>query len=267
MNISISNIAWKKEENFQALAVLKEQNVHAIDLAPTLLFNSISDVTKDQIVSERSKYDAQKISIVAMQSLLYGAQEVSLFDGEQASTGLMQHLEKVFFIGEHLKVKNVVFGSPKNRFIRDETIDHEKIAIVFFTKVSDLARKHNLTVCMEANPKEYECNFLTNTFDAVDFIKKINHPNFKLNFDTSTVLLNGNDFKEVLDYAYPYMSHVHISSPHIQQIDGIDHKKISDLLKEYQYKGYVALEVKPNLADNNINSLKKNLSIFRNFYG
>ena len=266
MNISVSNIAWNKEENAEALALLKEHDVNAIDVAPTLLFDSVSDVTQEQIHEVLRKYQAQDISIVGMQSLLFGLPEISLFDGNKERKLIEEHLEKVFFIAKELKVQNLVFGSPKNRFINDLSIDSEKIAVEFFTKISNLAEKYNVTICLEANPKEYGCNFITNTFEAVDFLKKVNKNNFMLNLDTSTIILNNNDFKEVLDYSKQYIRHVHISSPNFQEINKIDHEKISKLLNEINFQGYVALEMKPNINDNNLETLKRNISIMTKYY-
>jgi|TARA_B100000315_G_scaffold255873_1_gene300330 sugar phosphate isomerase/epimerase len=266
MNISVSNIAWKKKENEEALAVLNKQNVHAIDIAPTILFNSVHNVTKEEIHSEQCKYKKHGIDIVAMQSLLFGLPEISFFDGPEARETINNHLKKIFFIARELNVKNLVFGSPKNRFITDFNNDIENIAIKFFTQVCSLAKDYNATICLEANPKEYGCNFITNTFEAVDFIKKVNKSNFKLNFDTSTIILNNNKFQDVLDYAFPYVQHVHISSPNIQEIDKLDHKLISELLKSFNYTKYVSLEMKPNINNNNIETLKKNLSIVAKFY-
>ena len=87
-----------------------------------------------------------------------------------------------------------------------------------------------------------------------------------LNLDTSTIILNNNDFKEVLDYSKQYIRHVHISSPNFQEINKIDHEKISKLLNEINFQGYVALEMKPNINDNNLETLKRNISIMTKYY-
>ena len=266
MNLSISNIAWNKEENDKALELLKKNNIHSIDIAPTLLFDSISEVTKEEINKKHQEYETKGITIVAMQSLLYGIPPYSIFGGETEQRYIFQHLGKIFFIAKELKIKNLVFGSPQNRKIKNNNQDNIKIAIKYFRKLCNLATNFKLNICLEANPKEYNCNFITNTFEAVDFIKKVNKKNFLLNLDTSTIILNKNNFKKAFTYSQEYIGHIHISSPNLKNIKKINHKEISKLLKDYNYQGYISLEMRPNLTKNNLKHLEKNIKILKKFY-
>jgi len=260
MNISVSNIAWKKEEDKRAFKILEENGIYHLDIAPTRLFDSIDDLTKEKIQEVKEKYQRAKFNIVAMQSLLYGANQYSIFDGENERNYMINYLKKVLFIAQELGIKTLVFGSPKNRYITNKNQDNKKIALKFFRKLSDIANKFGVNICLEANPKEYGCNFITDTFEAVDFIKIVNRKNFKLNLDISTILLNKNNLKEVIEYSKKYIKHVHISSPYLKGISKIDNKKISKLLKEINYKGYVSLEMKP--TGNNLKNLENNVGLF-----
>lgn len=266
MNISVSNIAWKKEEEERALKILKQKGINKIEIAHTLIFDSIDNLTTQKIKEEKEKYQKSGFNMVAMQSLLYGLPPYSIFDGENERNYIIHHLKKVFFIAQELGIKNLVFGSPKNRYIKDKSQDNIKIAVNFFQKLSDIANNFGVNICLEANPKEYGCNFITNTFEAVNFIKIVNRKNFKLNLDTGTIILNNNNLKEVLEYSKKYIGHMHISSPYLREISRIDNKKISKLLKEYNYKGYVSLEMKPNLTENNLKNLEENSDILKKYY-
>jgi len=261
MKISVSNIAWKKEESFKALEILKKNEISNIDVAPTLLFDSIDNLSVEEIKKVKEKYQREGFTMVAMQSLLYGLQPCSIFGGEDECDEIIFYLKKVFYIAKELGIKNLVFGSPKNRYIEDKDKDNEKTAIDFFRKISDIADTFGVNICLEANPKEYDCNFITDTFEAVDFIKKVDKKNFKLNLDTSTIILNNNNLKEVIQYAKEYIEHVHISFPYLKGISGINHKLISKLLKEINYKGYVSLEMKP--AEDNLKNLEDNLRFLK----
>lgn len=266
MNLCISNIAWKKEENNEALKILKKHEINAIDVAPTLLFDSIDNLTKKNLIAKHKEYEKLGFKIIAAQSLLYGIPPYSIFDGDNERGYIIQHLEKVFSIAKELKIKNLVFGSPKNRYIKNNNEDNEIIAKNFFQKISNIANDYNLIICLEANPKEYDCNFITTTFEAIDFIKTVNKKNFLLNFDTSTVLLNNDKFDKVLEYSYKYIKHIHISSPHIKEIKNMDHENISNLLKLYNYSDYISLEMKPNLTNNNLKNLEENVKILKKYY-
>jgi len=263
MKISISNIAWKKQETNKALKILKQKGITNIDVAPTLLFDSIDNLTKEEIKKVKEKYQREGFTMVAMQSLLYGLQPCSIFGGEEERDEIIFYLKKVFFIAQELGIKNLVFGSPKNRHIEEESEDNERVAIDFFRKLSEIAYTFGINICLEANPKEYDCNFITNTFEAVDFIKKVDRMNFKLNLDISTIILNNSNLKDVIQYAKEYIEHVHISFPYLKGISEINHKLISKLLKEINYNGYVSLEMKPNPTKNNLKSLEDNVRLLK----
>ena len=266
MKLCVSNIAWNKEENDSALEILRKEGINAIDVAPTLIFNSINNLTIKEIKSEYEKYKNLGFKIIAMQSLLYGLPPYSIFDGGKQREYIFRHLRKMLYIAKGLNIKNLVFGSPKNRFIKHKNEDNINTATDFFQKLCDTANKFQMNVCLEANPKEYNCNFITNTFEAVDFIKKVDRKNFLFNLDTSTIILNQNDFKEAVEYSNEFIGHVHISSPYIEEIMKINNEEISRTLKSFDYKGFFSLEMKSNLTENNLKNLEKNVKIFKKFY-
>lgn len=266
MNLCVSNIAWNKEEKDIALGILRKEGINAIDIAPTLIFNSIGNLTTKEIKSEYEKYKNLGFKMIAMQSLLYGLPSYSIFDGDKEREYILMHFKKMINIAKELNIANLVFGSPMNRLIKNKDENNMKTAIDFFKKLCGTANKFQINICLEANPKEYNCNFITNTFEAVDFIKKVKRKNFLLNLDTSTIILNKNDFKEVVEYAKEFVKHVHISAPYIKGITNINNKEISRILKSFDYKGYFALEMKANLTKNNLNNLEKNVKIFKKYY-
>ena len=107
---------------------------------------------------------------------------------------------------------------------------------------------------------------LNNTNETINFIDKINLPHLKLNFDTGTILLNGNDPIEVYKYSNQYVGHIHISSPGLKPIskDMFDHNKFRNILLDHQYNKGIAVEMlteKNNLSEN-IKAALEILSIY-----
>ena len=208
---------------------------------------------------------------IAMQSLLYGEPDYSIFDGEFERARILEHLESKFEQARKHEIKKVVFGSPRNRWIssavlNDEKADVSKIANEFFIKLCFMAQKYQIDICLEANPKQYNCNFITTTFEAVDFINKLNLDNLYLNLDISTILLNRSDLQRVLDYSKPLIKHIHLSSPEIKDICSIDNNLISKELKKVDYNGYISLEMRSGISDNNIKNLERNIQVFNDYY-
>lgn len=264
MNLSVSNIAWKRQYTQNALHILKKYNINSIDVAPTLLNENLENInTQEQLAF----FDEKKIKLTGMQSLLFACPGVSLFDGVLEKNTIIHHLKKVFKIANNLKIKNLVFGSPKNRFISDLNDFSLDNAVNIFSEISDIAKDYNCTICFEPNPKEYNCNFITNTLDAINFIKTVNHKNFKLNLDISTVILNNETLEDILKDGIDLIEHIHVSSPYLKDILLLDNKKIAKTLKRSGYKNYIALECNfQNIEDVNLTILEKNVKIFSESY-
>lgn len=266
MKLCVSNIAWNKDENDAALEILKSRGITNIDIAPTLVFDSLESLDIKTIRERYREYIQKSFEIVGMQSLLYGIPNYSLFDGEFEQKQIINHLKKVFIIAKEMHVKELVFGSPKNRFIKLPKQENTKTAINFFRKICDLAQAYEAEICLEANPKEYGCNFITNTREAIKFISEVKRDNLKLNFDTSTVILNQDDFQEILNLSRGCIGHIHISAPFLKDIKNLNHEKIAKALKSIHYEGYVSLEMKSGTTGDNLKNLEENLDIFVKYY-
>jgi len=258
MKLSVSNIAWNPKNNATSLDILRKNGISNIDVALTLLSKSIDDFN---IYEVKNFYKNQGFKIVGVQSLLYSLPNITLFESVESNKKLMDHLEKIFYISKNLGVQNLVFGSPKNRFIK--TDDHFKKSeyVKIFTDISECASLYDCVICFEPNPMEYGCNFMTNTYDAIEFIKSINHKNFKLNLDISTTIFNKEDFSKILNQNLDVIKHIHLSSPFIRGLSDLDHVYYSENLKKSYYDGVFTMEcLLPN--DDNLSDLTKNVEIF-----
>ena len=82
--------------------------------------------------------------------------------------------------------------------------------------------------------------------EAIQIIRKINHPALKLNLDIGTVLANG----ESLDWIRrdsDLINHVHISEPNLLPIKKrAGHNALIRQLQKSSYRKYVSIEMKAN---------------------
>jgi len=262
MNLSVSHIAWNSNETEEALAILKKYGVQYLEVAPTMLFDEIKHVKDQDITGLKGRYHKKGFSFVAMQSLLYRGPARSIFDtGEEV---LLEYLSRIVRTANLLGIDNLVFGSPNNRIIKDYRANNASQALSFFKKLAHLAKENKVTICLEATPKEYGCDFITNTFDAIEFIKKIDHPNFKLNLDTGTIMMNNEDIEKLIQQAKDLIGHVHVSAPYVGEITGGVgvYTKVYESIRSLHYNGFVSLEMKRNITNSNLKALERNLKIF-----
>lgn len=266
MKISVSNIAWKKDETQDALQVLKEFGIDAIDIAPPLVLENPASASVEEIQGVSNFYEQHGFRLVGMQSLLFGGPTGSLFESEAVRDDMLRHLDRVFRIGGLLGSGKAVFGSPSSRVHKLDPETAEAVAIEFFRSMSDLADRYGCVVCFEANPESYGCGFVTDTLSALEFIKKVNHPAFRLNMDTGTMIMNEEPLAETIAAAAPLAGHMHLSAPMLGEVEGLSHEAVAPLLRGVKYDGYLTLEMK-SAEQGNLDRLRRNVEAFSRYYG
>lgn len=269
MKLAISNIAWKPEETNRIFDILRKRNVNGIEVAPSLLFEDLSKLSSREIIKVRKFYEAQGIEIVAMQALLYGRPDLCIFAEKATIMKTTQYLENIFKISHYLNAHSLVFGSPKNRRKNNRTNDEiRKMAHEFFYRMGEMAEAYNTKFCIEPNAVEYGCDFITNTMEAIELVKHVDHPGFKLHMDAGVMTMNRERHDKVLRLALPYMSHFHISEPYLQQIteNKSDHLSIGKELNQLGYNGWVSIEMKSGFEANNLDVVDKCLEFANRCY-
>lgn len=246
MNIAISNLAWDVFENKVVAEILKNKGIKGVEIAPGKIWQSPEKLSQAAICNLCGFWDKYNITVVGTQAILYGHPELVVFKSEEVRQKTLEYINKLIQITAQIGGKIVVFGSPKNRIIGDLNKDKSRtIAYEFFHVIGEAAKRHQITFCIEPNPVEYGADFITTTKEAVEFVKKLGHPNIGINLDTSALLLNGEDCKDSLLRTLPYLKHVHLSEPYLKPLKKRDkmHKEIAGILKQIGYKGWVSIEM------------------------
>jgi sugar phosphate isomerase/epimerase len=266
MILSVSNIAWRKEDRGDVLRILSSSGIRHIDVAPLLVVDSLNSYTDKEIIDYLFFWKSKNISPIGMQSLFYEMKNINFFSSKISIAESTIYFENIALFSKKLGVRHLVFGCPKQRSF-DKTKTSMTTIDDFFKKIVEICENNDLILCLEPNAKEYGCNFLNTTEDTCEYIEKINSKNMKLNFDTSTVILNNNDPVNTFNTCFDHISHVHVSKPMLSPVDEkfIDHKSLSEAMIEKKYPGCVSVE----MITKNRNNLKQNLnnaiSVLKNY--
>jgi D-psicose/D-tagatose/L-ribulose 3-epimerase len=257
MKLAISNIAWEVEEEHDISCIMRELGVDGVEIAPSKISSDITQIGAQDLLNYKNFWNNKDIEIIAMQSLLYGHPEMRIFFDSTSREKTLHHLQLCADIGEKLGVKALVFGSPKNRFIPSD-YDYMDAAKEFFDDIGRYCKRKGSAFCLEPNPMEYGANFLCHTKDAINFVKEVDNDGLKVNIDTGTIIMNQEDYKEILDYGLAYTGHVHISEPFLNPIDRSRdiYKNVINQLNEFDYSGCISIEMKANSQKQNIEAVK-----------
>ncbi len=267
MNIAISNIAWDYSEDDAISKILQNYAIKGIEIAPTKIWNDPIRTDKIEILSYKSYWKNKGVEIVAMQSLLFGHPELTIFESKKQREKTVIYLKKIIHLAALLGVKAMVFGSPKNRIAGDKNPKEiYEIASEFFSQIGDYAEKYDIHFCIEENPKVYGTDFLTTIDEVLTFIHKLNHSHINTHLDTGAMKLNKENPDQTIKQAKPFY-HFHISEPNLFPVPyEVNHKNIAKTLKKINYKRWISIEMRSKQNGSNLKHVEKTLEFVTNTY-
>ncbi|MFC4157939.1 sugar phosphate isomerase/epimerase family protein [Chitinimonas lacunae] len=264
MRLSISNIAWEREEDPQIAELLAEFSVDAIDVAPGKYFPAPTRASADEIARVRQWWEARGVEIVGMQALLFGTSGLNLFGPTEVQQAMLDHLSAVCRIGAGLGANRLVFGSPKNRDrsgLDDGTV--LDIALPFLRRLGDIAGQHGVLVCLEPNPRHYGANFMVDSAETAKVVQAVAHPAIQMQLDTGALALNGETAAEVLPAYAGLIGHIHASEPDLLPLgDGnAEHMAVAALLRRHLPNHPVAIEMLATRQESHLASIRRALRV------
>jgi len=140
----------------------------------------------------------------------------------------------------------MVFGSPAQRNLREGLSREEGVARaveVFGGCVPKLAER-GVTLCVEPlTPKE--TNFITTCADAVEIIRRVNHPSVQLHQDVKAMLSEKIPIPELIREHASVTKHFHVNDSNLlgPGMGETDYAPIVRALEETKYSGWVSVEV------------------------
>lgn len=270
MKVAVSSIAWPPEAEADMPAVLANHGIFAVDVAPARHFPSIAAATAADVSAARRWWETRGVEITGMQALMFGTSGLNLFGAPDAAEAMLCHLGHVCRVAGGLGARRLVFGSPRNRD-RSGLSDEEaaRIALAFFRRLGDIAAAEDVVICLEPNPVRYGCNFLTTTAEAGEMVRRIDHPAIRLQFDTGTVTINGEDPGTEARANADVIGHVHASEPDLVPLGGgeTNHAAMAEALRRATRIDLVTVEMLPAKSGFALADLDRALELARSCYG
>lgn len=249
----MSNIAWSAEERLGAYEILAEAGITGLEIAPGLFFHAADDpfVPDEASASEAlSEMADAGLSLVSMQSLLFGVTGAALFEGAEARNVFQRGMTRAIALAGRFGIPNLVFGSPVQRRVPAGMAMADALAeaAAVFRRLGDVAAAAGTRITIEANPAAYGTNFLTTLEEAERFVALVDHPAIALILDLGAMHMNGS-FASVptrLPDLAPSFNHVHVSEPDLAPApaDAMALVPVLRALREAGYAKAVSIEMK-----------------------
>ena len=269
MTIAISNIAWNEPDE-SVSRVMREFGVAGVEIAPTKVWPAPLEATESEVRAYRDSWDRRGIRIVALQSLLFGRLDLTLFQSGQARAKMFEYLAGVIRLGSRLGASVCVFGSPKNRLAGTLNPDElEEIAVPFFRDVGQVAAENGLTFCLEPNPTIYGCDYITNSQEGLELARKVNSPGFGLHLDAAAMTASQETVPAALSRVGLALKHFHASEIHLAPIGAgtVNHNEFAAALRQIHYTGWVSIEMRSVAGSDDISRIRDSLRLVSAIYG
>jgi sugar phosphate isomerase/epimerase len=256
MRISISNIAWDPSEDEEMVELLHRYDVDAIDVAPGKYFPKPAEARAGDIARVRHWWEEKGISIVGMQSLLFGTSGFNVFSPSRES--MLAYLTGVCRVAGGLGSTRLVFGSPRNRDRSGcSDTETEEIACAFFGRLGDIAQREGVQICLEPNS------------ETAKMVRLIDHPSVGMQFDTGALCLNKEDPMKVLSDCSDVIRHIHASEPNLVPLGdgGTDHASMARAAQRYIPDHIVTIEMRATQEEPHLKSIERALQVAKQHYG
>lgn len=222
MKLAMSNIGWAPQDARAAYDRMRAHGFTGLEIAPGLTFPGEADAfapSEDAVAHFRADLSEFGLSVVSMQSLLFGVSGAQLFGSAEELARLEAGLDRAVVLAGRLGIPNLVFGSPGNRAYPQGMAEADAVAhaVDVFCRLGDRALAAGTRIAVEPNPAAYGTNFLTTVAAAADFVVAVDHPAISLNYDMGALFMNEEEGEAAALYARAAgkVSHVHISEPQL----------------------------------------------------
>ena len=269
MKLAIFNIAWDKTQDDEVAKLLQNFEFTGVEIAPAKVWKTPTLVSKHEAESYKNFWIQRGITISSLCSLFYPHQDLNLFKGKQVQDEMLRYFKKICDLAELLGSEKLVFGSPRNReYTEIKSNQVNNIAVDFFSKIARIAGEKKLMVCIEPIPLQYGTNFVNSTNEAIELIRAVDSPFFRLHLDSGAMTVNQENIGLAFLKAVPFLEHFHISEENLVEIGtgDVDHQMFSDILNTYHYSKWTVIEMRPTLQIDIIGQIKRSLEYVKKVY-
>lgn len=245
--LAVSNIAWDVSEEEEILGFLRSAGVSQLEVAPTKFWPDWKGADVASAAVERDRLEHLGFTSAAFQAIFFGKTEIKIFRSKEDRAEALEHLELVASLAEGMGVRYLVFGSPGVRDRGD--LDEQSaflVARTFFEEAAEICAGFGTVLCLEPNPPDYNCNFVTRWKEAEEMVRAVDHRGLRLQLDTACIQMAGDDPAEAIRKCADIVGHFHISEPKLADFcaPAVDHAAAALALKACGYEGSLSIEMR-----------------------
>ena len=216
---------------------------YLVESVPKLL--SPREVSDEQFLQNLEEMKKLQMKIYAVNIFIPG--ELKVVGPEVDQEAVLSYVRSVFQRCKKAGIGMMVFGSGGARRIPDG-FDRQKAkqqVIDIGRKISLIAREYDMVVALE-NLNSGETNFINTVAEALDIVREIDHPNFRLCVDIYHMLVE-NESPEIIAGTKKYIIHCDVAEKENRAAPGVkgdDFRPYLKALSKIGYNGKIIIEAR-----------------------
>lgn len=267
MKLAVSNLAWNSQTEAKTLDLLRRKGVTGIEVAPTRVWPDWEGATPAAARSYRKALSEEGFVVPALQAVVFGRVNLSLFESEMKRTAFIDHMRYVADLASALGARTIVYGAPKSR--DRGNLDKERcfsIAVDVFAQIGQECLMRGTCLCIEPNPDRYGCNFVTSSAEGLRLVEAVSSSGFRLHLDSAAMMLAGENIADAIKNCVHVMEHYHASEPDLSPFEApqVDHPTVARALHQTGYAGWISIEMRA--TDDPIQSIETAVEYVRRTY-
>ena len=246
MKLSISNIAWPKEDNKRILKLIASFGFSAIEIAPSRIWPDFRMVSKGKRLEELKVIQEYGLSVCSMHSLFWGIKNASLFGTVEEQDRLKSYFKELIVLADDIQVPRMVFGSPgvRRRGDLDDEVAFE-IAAEVLRDISQYAYDQGVKILIEPLSAD-ETDFIRDHKEGIKLVEYVDSKGFGLHLDAKAMCSEKIPINEILQGCRSKVEHFHANEKKLGSFKNvrIPHADLAEGLNGIGYGGYVSIEMK-----------------------
>ena len=218
----------------------------ALEVAPFTLADSAEQVTPQRRAELRRAAEARGVEVLGLHWLLVKPPGLYITHPEAAvRRRTADYFRQLVDLCADLGGNVMVIGSPKQRNLmpgvsRVQAMDY---AAEVLRPALDPAARRGVTLAFEPlGPAETD--FVNTVAEGIELVKRINHPNFRINIDVKAMSSEPRPIADVIRSAKGYVAHVQVNDPNLlgPGMGEVKFEPIIAALREIGYDGWLSVE-------------------------
>lgn len=201
------------------------------------------NISDEQFKTKLVLIKASRIKLMGVNVFMPG--DMKLVGPTIDEARILDHATTVFKRCTAADVKMVVWGSGGARRVPDgfDPVTARKQFIDIARKVAAIAKNYDIILAFESL-NSTETNFINTAEQALQLVKDVDHPSFRLNIDFYHMLME-NEGPAIIEKAGKYVVHCELAEREGRSAPGVHHQDFIPYfkaMKKIRYKGKVIIE-------------------------